>query len=51
MKLDKNNKIVECTEDELFMFWLNTWSNIIDYYSFKDRCKELGTKVVEPNED
>ena len=51
MKIDKNNKIIECTEDELFMFWLTRWSEFTDYYSFKNTCKQLGTKVIEPNED
>lgn len=51
MVVDKNNKIVECTEDELYMFWLKRWSNLFDFYSYKKRCQELGTKIINDNDN
>lgn len=44
---DKPPKIVECTEAELFMYWLHNWSNFIDYYTYKHQCVELGTKILK----
>ena len=46
----KNGKIVECTESELFVFWLRRWSSLIDYYSYKDQCKRNGVKIVQESE-
>lgn len=44
MKIE-NGKIKECTEAELFIFWLNNWSWLIDFYSYKKSCQENGTKI------
>lgn len=46
----KKNRIVECTEDELFMFWLKRWSDLFDYYSYKKQMIELGVKIKEADE-
>jgi hypothetical protein len=46
----KDNKIVKCTEAELFIFWLKRWSNLIDYYTYKKMCQKQGTEVVD-NDD
>jgi hypothetical protein len=40
-----NGKIKECTEAELFIFWLKNWSWLIDFYSYKKSCQENGTKI------
>lgn len=42
----KDGKIIKCTEAELFMFWLQRWSNLIDFYTYKKKCQELGTEVI-----
>lgn len=44
MKIE-NNKIKECTEDELYDFWLKNWSDLIDYGTYRRRCKEMGMEV------
>lgn len=41
----KNGKIKECTEAELFIYWLKKWSWLIDFYSYKKACQENGTKI------
>ena len=50
MKIE-NNKIVECTESELFIFWLKNWSQMVDFYSYKKQVEDLGTKIVKESED
>lgn len=46
----KDNKIVECTEAELFMFWLKRWSDVCDYYTYKKQCRENGVKIIQESE-
>ena len=50
MKVDNMGKIIECTEDELFIFWLKQWSSIFDFYTYKEQCKKLGTKIVQESD-
>lgn len=50
MKIE-NDKIVECTESELFIVWLKNWSQIFDFYSYKEQVKNLGTKIIKESED
>lgn len=47
----KNGRIVRCTEAELFLFWVKRWSNIIDYYSYKNECRKLGTIIENESEE
>lgn len=42
-----NGKIVEATNTELYEYWLKQWSDIYSYTDYKQRCIELGTKVIE----
>lgn len=41
----ENNKIKECTEAELYQFWLKNWSDLIDFGSYRRRCIEMGTEI------
>ena len=48
----KYGKIVEATDIELFEHWLELgWCNIYSYTEYKNRVKELGTKVIEDDRD
>lgn len=47
----KDGKIVEATDLELFEYWLKRWSDLYSYTEYKNRCKELGTKVTEEKEE
>lgn len=48
----KCGKIVEATDIELFEHWLELgWCNIYSYTEYKNRVKELGTKVIEDDRD
>jgi hypothetical protein len=49
MKIE-NDKIVECTESELFIFWLKNWSQMVDFYSYKKQVEDLGTKIVKESD-
>lgn len=49
MKIE-NNKIVECTESELYIFWLKNWSQMFDFYSYKDQVEKLGTKIIKESD-
>ena len=40
----EKGKIVECTNDELYKYWLQVWSNILPYNEYKER---IGMKVIE----
>lgn len=46
----ENGKIKECTEAELFMYWLKNWSQLFDFYSYKKACQEQGT-IIKTEED
>lgn len=43
----EKGKIVECTDEELYKYWLQVWSNILPYNEYKERCKGIGMKVIE----
>ena len=45
MKIE-NNKIVECTEMELYEFWLDHWSHLLDFITYKRRCINNGVKII-----
>jgi hypothetical protein len=47
----ENGRIKECTEAELFIYWLNNWSHMIDFYSYKKACQELGTKIKNEEDE
>lgn len=41
-------KIVEATEDELFSYWIKAeFCEIMSFDEYKQRCIQLGTKVIE----
>lgn len=43
-------KIAKITDEELYKFWLEHWSDFIPYNEYKAKCIELGTKVVDEND-
>lgn len=44
----KNGKIVEATESELYGYYLKQeFYEIMSFTDYKERCIELGTKVIE----
>ena len=44
----KNGKIVEATESELYGYYLKQeFYEIMSFTNYKERCIELGTKVIE----
>ena len=44
----ERGKIVEATDIELFRYWLESgWSDIYSYTEYKNKVKELGTRVIE----
>lgn len=46
MKIE-NNKIIECTDNELYHYWLTRgWDDIYTYPTYKRKCIELGTKII-----
>lgn len=47
----KYGKIIEANDDELYEFWLVHWSDVYSYTEYKDKVKELGTKVIENDGD
>lgn len=48
----KNGKIVEATDIELYEYWITSgWSYIYSYTDYKNKVKELGTKVIEDDRD
>lgn len=47
--LIKDGKIVECTIDELYTYWLDRYDDVIDFYTYKKRCEEQGTVIVNKN--
>ena len=46
----KYGKIVKATNEELYKFWLEHWSDFLPYNEYKTRYIELGTKVVDEND-
>lgn len=48
----KRGKIVSATNLELYEYWLKSgWSDIYSYTEYKNKVKELGTKVIEDDRD
>ena len=48
----KSGKIVEATDIELFRYWLESgWCDVYSYPDYKNRVKELGTRVIEDDRD
>lgn len=46
----KNGKIIEATDKELYIYWLKSdWCEIYDYATYKEECKENGTKIIGEN--
>jgi len=45
MKVE-NNKIVECTESELFDYWLQHYDEIYTFEQFKLSCIKHGTHIT-----
>ena len=44
----KDGKIVSATNIELYEYWLKSgWSDIYSYTEYKNKVKQLGTKVIE----
>lgn len=43
----KNSKIIECTQLELYDYWLKQWSDIFSFTEYMERVQELGTKVTD----
>lgn len=46
----ENGKIVECTDAELFDYWLKRFDDAIPYESFKYGCTANGVRIVEEDE-
>lgn len=40
-----NGKIISCTENELWNFWFERWSDFISYDEYKRKVRQNGTKV------
>ena len=48
----KGGKIVKATNIELYKYWLKSgWSDIYSYTEYKNKVRELGTKVIEDDRD
>lgn len=48
----KDGKIVKATNIELYEYWLTSgWSDIYSYTEYKNKIKELGTKVIEDDSE
>ena len=43
----EKGKIKECTDAELFAYWLKRYTEIMSYSEFKYRCMAAGTRVIE----
>lgn len=43
----KDGKIIECTDDELFEYWIRRFDDIYMYETFKQACIMHGTKVID----
>lgn len=43
-----DGKIVECTEAELFSYWLSReFDDVMSYPAYRAGCAAAGTKIVE----
>ena len=43
----ENNKIVKCTDKELFFYWLDNMSELFSYEEYKGMCIRNGTEVTD----
>ena len=43
----EDGKIVKCTDQELYKYWLYRWADMYDYEDYKRRCIANGTEVVD----
>lgn len=43
----RDGKIVECTDEELFDYWIKRLDDAYPYEQFKFGCVMNGTKIVE----
>lgn len=43
----ENGKIVKCTDQELYKYWLDMWADMYDYEEYKRRVIAKGTEVVD----
>jgi len=51
MTVDKEGKITEITEEELFEYYLSReMDDIWDFVSYKNLMKTGGTKIIDENE-
>ena len=51
MKAQKG-KIIECTEDELYAYYLrHGWDDLYPFDEYKRRCEANGTKILGRNND
>lgn len=50
MKIE-NDKIVEATEDELYTYWLRTWSDFMPYTEYRTGCISSGIKIKEKDDE
>lgn len=44
---DGRKKIVKCTDQELYEYWLKMWSDMYDYEDYKRRCIYNGMEVTD----
>ena len=42
-----NGRIAEASDPDLYLYWLRNFSELMDYPTYKSRCVEAGTKIVE----
>lgn len=43
----KDGKIIECTDIELFEYWLKRYDDVYSYPDFKQKMVELGVLINE----
>ena len=48
--LVENGKIVEVTEEELYRYWLKTWSDFMPFDEYCRRMKNEGVKITNDSE-
>ena len=43
----KNGKIVESTENELYSYWLDQWSDLMSFNDYKDKMINTGVTILK----
>lgn len=43
----EDNKIIEATEDELYVYWLKHWDSLYSFDEYLQRIKNLGVKIID----